>query len=193
MKVKHLTPEQKRAYDKERYYWYMANRICVNCRKERAARGHTKCANCLDDAKETNKKRNAAMSDKQKEAESKRKKEYQERLYRERRCGRCTKPLEPWSPYKTCQRCRARCRIKNAEYRVKQGAIPAVLRNSKDYCSVCSKPIDASNGKKICDRCYDNCLKNLEKANQNRNNDYFRRLNNIFWEEKKALSKTPSA
>lgn len=178
---------------KEEYLWYKQNHFCAGCRKERAARGHVLCANCLDIKKEQYRKRKAAINEQQKESESKRKKDYQERLIREKRCIRCTKPLEPWSPYKTCQGCRARWRIKNAEWRVKQGVIPAVLRNSKDYCSVCSKPIDASNGKKICDRCYDNCLKNLEKANQNRNNEYFRRLNNIFWEEKKALSKAPSA
>ena len=177
---------------KEEYLWYKQNHFCAGCRKERAARGHVLCANCLDIKKEQYRKRKAAINEQQKESESKRKKDYQERLIREKRCIRCTKPLEPWSPYKTCQGCRARWRIKNAEWRVKQGVIPAVLCNSKDYCSVCSKPIDASNGKKICDRCYDNCLKNLEKANQNRNNEYFRRLNNIFWEEKKALSKAPS-
>ena len=167
------------------YEWLKSMHICVNCRKEKAARGHVLCAQCLDDKRHKGQNDYANMTEEQKAQNKADKKAYHEKLIAERRCVRCTKPLASWEEYKTCGRCRAKMRRYCQNYREDRGVINATMRNSFEYCSICSKPIDKSEKKKICDRCRENCLRNLEKARQSRNDRYFRGLNNIFWTEKR--------
>lgn len=184
-----MATEKKRALDREIAAWLKENHFCVHCRKEPAARGHVLCANCMDYKREYYRQHRDAIL----EAQKPKRKQYYEKLVAEHKCIRCAKPLESWTPYKTCQKCRVKSRRACKEYSRRKGALPNVLRNSFEYCSICCKPIDKTLKKKICDRCYSNCMKNLEKANQNRNNEYFRGLNNIFWQEKTNSRKVPNA
>lgn len=167
----------------EVYEYYKSHHICTNCGNADAVRGETLCPDC----RELNRARGLRwyhnLDDEAKQAESAKKKQRREDWKTTGKCQRCGHPLETWSKYKSCETCRAKMR-RYYENNRKPETLPAVLRNSYEYCYLCCKPIDRALNSKLCDKCRQICITNLSKITpeaRERANQTFREYNKIYW------------
>ena len=156
----------------DEYLWYKERGFCTACRKNKAAIGRVRCADCI----EKSKKQKFAYYRAHKQQIAEYHEEYSKRVYEERKadgvCARCGK-REPEPGKYSC----TECLRKNAQYRkdklLRNGYIPRWLAVDLLYCSVCKRET-ALEGKKTCASCYRIAVANLAKAQQAQ----ARRLNN---------------
>ena len=101
------------AYSKERYHWYKAHGICVNCGQTWAEPGRVMCAECA---------RKNAASQRKHDPDGTRHAAYMDALRTSRRaaglCFECGKPLD--GPHTLCSRCLAQHREYAKMYRIRQ-------------------------------------------------------------------------
>lgn len=101
------------AYSKERYHWYKAHGICVNCGQTWAEPGRVMCAVCA---------RKNAASQRKHDPDGTRHAAYVDALRASRKaaglCFECGKPLD--GPSTLCMKCLARRRENARMYRIRQ-------------------------------------------------------------------------
>ena len=150
----------------EYYYFLKEHNICTRCRKEKAVKGFTMCADCLYYSSEYQAERRASMSPESKEFFSKKSSDAHKRLYYKRKnaglCTRCGKHKAVKGTTK-CTECRASYNRYMREFKHKRGVTPFELKGNGYYCSTCGKPVENA-GDKLCKRCYENCRNVLRKA-----------------------------
>ena len=149
------------------YEWYKQHHICTSCFKNSAARGKTKCPNCLFEDAEKSKKKRAALSDEEREDYynklRKRKKDLYERRKAEGQCVQCGQ-RPPLGESVRCGICKDKARRQAEKHRIKIGQRSHDERCEHDVCYNCygvSVP-----GKRLCANCIDNAMKNLGSANK---------------------------
>lgn len=147
-------------YDKEEYKWYKDHKICVRCRKAKAAPNKTLCFDCLEKAKEYfyNKRANMteAEKDKQRENENARSKKRYAMHKKNGICVRClaqaTHGLYCYKHFienkrKVRKRCE-RLRMKTLE----RGSIPEIRKNNH-LCHFCGDPLPVTEKTRACEKC----------------------------------------
>ena len=171
--MKPLSDSPKNKYFRDMYAWRKAHHICIKCGQEDAAKGRTRCINCLE--KNRGRIRKPLSTEQQ----------YAKHIHQKRRydlllafgvCAQCNKH-NALPGHTLCLECNLK-RNKAAENkRRKQGVYP---RDSySDMCLQCGKN-PRLDGKKICSECYDKTMRNLAKANaanaQSRNKHIWRSM-----------------
>lgn len=153
-----LSNDSKNEYFREMYSWRKSHHICTKCGQETAAKGRTRCINCLEKARGQIRK---PLNAEQRYAKYTHSKRRYDLLVAFGVCAQCNKH-NALPGHTLCLECNLK-RNKAAENkRRKAGIYP---RDSySDICVQCGKnlPLD---GKKICSECYKKALRNLAKAN----------------------------
>lgn len=162
------------------YYWYKEHGICAKCGHEPAMPNRVLCFECsYKDLIYRATKRKALTK------EQKAKDNAQHRAKREQRranglCTTCGGALYD-KRYKTC----LECRIKDRRRKREEAERKYLERDG--LCRRCDNKVQK--GETLCQECLEKrkaiALANLEKANANRNNSYWRALNNGVWQELK--------
>lgn len=148
------------AKNKEEYHFYKGLGICVQCNKEKAKEGQSRCQKCLDRAAELRRKKRSEMSEEQREIEKQKKRENMKKLREEKKKNRiciwCKKPVSKYSD-NFCIGCRVAASRRN-----RAKGIVRSERVSFGICYICGKePI--IEGKSVCSRCYEKKLKEVQK------------------------------
>lgn len=169
--MKPLSDNPKNEYFRDMYAWRKAHHICTKCGQEDAAKGRTRCINCLEKCRGQIRK---PLTTEQRYAKHIRQKRRYDLLTAFGVCTKCNKhnalPGKTW-----CLECTLKRKKTMENKRRKAGIFP---RDSySDMCFLCGKnpPLD---GKKLCGECYKKSLLNLAKANavnaQSRNKHIWR-------------------
>lgn len=134
----------------ERYEWYKSHGICVDCGANDAAKGHTRCLECMSKELEKTLKWQKNNTEKYREYQ----KLYQRNLraYRKENglCQQCGKPTQ--NGYVFCTEHLAARRIKKENRRRQQGIIPRWMFGNSELCTFCGKSV-ANKGDKCCPTC----------------------------------------
>ena len=154
--------EYVREYRSEDFRWFKNHGMCVQCRKEKAARGRTMCADCLDRHKE--------WARKYREREPERSRESSDichkRLYEKRKqAGLCVScgSRPPKEGRVRCGICLARHRRSAEKIRRKRGQWSRQEMTEPGVCYMCHAP--SLPDKRLCGVCRGKALINLAKAN----------------------------
>ena len=151
-------------YSYEVYHYFKDRGICVDCKVEKAAKGKTRCLNCLSIKNERAMLKMALLSDEER-AEMNRKKREAGKALREYRkannlCRICGKPV--YKNHSTCY-----------EHYLKHKRIDRERRkkNNKGFaeiglCRICGKPVVKD--KKFCEEHLEKYRENIRKANERR-------------------------
>lgn len=153
------------------YHWYKSHGICPLCGKEKAAKGRTACLNCLSIEAEKAQQRRDSFTPEQKQRADKSSKDCHKRLYDERKaagicvkCGKC----KARQGHVRCTECTIKLNRAAEKHRRKIGRKPHFMLTEHDVCYICGgEPLP---GKRLCAVHYEIAMKNLEKANANRDN-----------------------
>lgn len=164
----------KKAREKARYEYLKSRNICVACGKEKALENNVHCLICKMDARESKKKFRENHKERLKEYI----KENMESIYKKRKeagiCVKCgTRKTE--NGFATCKTCRAKARNK---YKSK--------REEREYlnlCRLCGAKSLYKNTK-VCEKCYKERIVKMRSLNTKRNNDYWRKLNDLAFIKK---------
>lgn len=148
------------AKNKEEYHFYKSLGICVQCNKEKAKQGQSRCQKCLDHAAESRRKKRSEMSEEEKEREKQKKRDYMKNLREQKKkngiCIWCNKPVSKYSNM-FCIDCRVAASKRN-----KGKGIARSERVAYGLCYICGKePI--VEGKSVCKNCYEDKLKEVQK------------------------------
>ena len=131
----------------EDYLWYKEHGICVTCKREDAAPGHTRCLNCLSIMTEKQNERNSKMSEEARLEYNRKARESQRKLREYRRannlCYRCGKPV--YKHYAVCYEHYIMQKRKSRENLAKKKKGYAEL----GLCRYCGKPV--AKGKRLCE------------------------------------------
>ncbi len=154
--------EAKATYDRESYLFFKSQHMCKSCHKTDAftLAGRTLCAECTE--------KNRAMKDRYRaehRAElNKKNATWYATAKEEGRCVSCGRILL-CTGFVTCDLCRAKRRIRDAERRRGLGIFQ---KGDDTFCAICARrpPME---GKRVCPSCYESNMRNLEKANAARN------------------------
>ena len=157
--------EKRRLYNREVYAWRKENGLCVNCGKEKAEKGYSKCLQCRMDHRESSMK--SHYKHRNDEGYLQHKAETSKKTFYKRKeqhiCIRCGKKMPDSVTTIYCERCKVIVNRKDRERAHEAGVLPNILRGNGIYCAICRKPVDKQ-GKKLCSKCYDNACNALVKA-----------------------------
>jgi hypothetical protein len=154
--------------------WAKEKGLCVNCLKEKALKGRTMCAECLDKHKERCEKTRSEKSKEQRRKYIKRKRDLciafgicRECLKREAKIGN------------KCLECHVK-EIKRNRNRTIQKTVPRSLRVEVGLCYICGQKV--LEGKKLCEKHYKIACKNIEKGRNSVNlqEHYWRKLDSAY-------------
>ena len=130
----------------EYYHWYKDHGICVECRKEKAAKGKTMCPNCLSKIADKRWERYNRMTEEEREEKNRIRREKSKALRDYRRAnGLCTICGEPvYKNYSKCYRHYIYCMkyTRRGNEKKKKGYAELGL------CRFCGKP--TAEGTKLC-------------------------------------------
>lgn len=151
----------------EYYDWYKDHHICVGCYKRTAARGKTRCPDCLFADAERSRKKRAAMSAQERQESNRRASQCKAALYARRKaenlCVQCGQRA-PLGKNVRCGICKDKARRQADKHRQKIGQRTHSERCEHDVCYNCyGVPLP---GKRLCAECSDRAKQNLSVANQ---------------------------
>ena len=142
------------------YDWYKAHGICVDCGRETAAKGKTRCLVCLSLSAEKSYQYRKSLSEEKRIEQERKASDRKKHIYYDRKahglcpyCGRSIKSDE-----KQCGICKAKNRLNAERYRRARGIeSQQIICEDETICSTCSKPVKP--GYKVCERCYENIIR----------------------------------
>lgn len=140
--------------------WYLENRICPNCRKEKIFGDERSCPECAAKNYTRLQKYGKEIWKERERNYSARRKEIREEYYSKGICFQCRK--------RKIEEGKKKCRIcldKDAEVHRKRFVNRREEQVAKGMCYQCIKE-KATNGK-LCKSCYDKAVANLEKVRKN--------------------------
>ena len=141
-------------YDRELYLWYKEMGICVQCRRERAAPGRTRCEECAAVEAERAAERREKMPIERKEEVKHI--NYTRRIEKRREraknglCATCGKPYPESTPFGQCRECRNKRNKMLARYR---DPIIRSERPAYGMCYICGKPLEEGAESTLCRKC----------------------------------------
>lgn len=149
------------------YEWYKDHHICTGCYKRTAARGKTRCPDCLFEDAERSRKKRAAMSAQELQESYRRASQSKAALYARRKseglCVQCGR-RSPLGGSVRCGICKDKARRQAEKHRRKIGQRTHSERCEHDVCYNCyGVPLP---GKRLCVECYERAKQNLSSANQ---------------------------
>lgn len=166
------------------YDWYKSHGICVDCGREKAAKGKTRCLVCLSINAEKAFKYRASLNEERQAEEKRRVSDKKKRIYHDRKaqglCPYCGRQAE--NGKMQCDRCRAKNRLAAERSRRARGIkSQQVICEDETICSTCKKPVKP--GYKVCERCYDNIIRagKTGQAHCNRKASYWVADNRIVF------------
>lgn len=148
----------------ERYHFYKSKGICVQCGQEKAAKGKTKCLNCLDIDSVRQMLTRSKWTDEEKNATYLKKNQYLKKQYQECKeaglCPKCRKH-KPEAGYVMCKYCRVKASKRQEKRRREKGILPRELFGDGKHCFYCGKEVQ---DERACKSCKQKVLKGLKKA-----------------------------
>lgn len=182
-----MTEEQrarKNECARQNAMWKKEQHKCTRCGKQDAytLAGRSYCYECCEYD------RKCTRSESARENHKARQREKYHKCVELGICPICKK-REATDGYKNCPTCRSKKAKIQLKYRHANGTIPSELMDGTNYCSICAKPLNEDNrvkDKKVCKRCYQNSLKNISKACENRVENVFTQAQYCFWKESKC-------
>lgn len=169
------------AKNKQEYYFYKNLGICVQCNKEKAKEGQSRCQKCLDSAAEYRRKKRSEMTDEQKEIEKQKKREHMRKLREEKKkngiCIWCKKPVSKYSD-KFCIDCRVASTRRN-----RAKGITRSERVSFGICYICGKE-PLFEDKHVCKQCYDKKINEAQKIINLPGGNHWRKQNEAVFKIK---------
>lgn len=165
-------------YNKARYEWYKAHKICTKCGVNEACKGRTLCLECRFIAIERTQKCQKKSGEAYKEYQ----RQYQRELRQYRKenglCQQCGRPTQ--NGMVLCIEHNAKMRVKAENKRREQGIMPRWLMGKGEFCYFCGDKVE-NKGDKTCKACYERECKWAADMRQriDYENHYWKGLNNV--------------
>ena len=148
--------------------------MCVECGKQKAVPGKTKCADCAYRHGEANRKLRENYTEEKRQEQLEKMREYSRKRGKwaseNGLCTRCFKRV-PQEGYKKCAICRQKESQRRKQKSIRDGKYSMQEAAEKGICTLCRRE-KATNGK-LCLKCYNTTVGNLRKAKEENRNRYW--------------------
>lgn len=169
--------KKKNEARRSNYSYWKRIKICVRCGKNKAEPGKVFCYECA--GKEQDEYYKKEKTDIERERERDRKRKLRSQRKESGLCPKCGK--YPSISGGTCKKCRAYMRMYRDSHR---NGLPRSEWRSYGICYNCGKN-KAITGKGVCQSCYNVRMEAIKPMLENRNNSYFKSLNNLVFSGRK--------
>lgn len=149
------------------YNWYKARHICTGCYKRTAAKGKTRCPDCLFVDAERSRAKREKLTDEERKETYRQATQRKHALYERRKAdGLCVSCGQRPTLGKSvrCGICKEKARRYAEKHRRKIGQMSHDERSEHDVCYNCGgAPLP---GKRLCATCSERSMENLRNANK---------------------------